>query len=114
MGGAIWNNILPQKLTKYLPEQAKPNAFKIYKSIVVAQKFAKGTPVRAAIDQAYRETQRLLAIAATCSLAPMLIVMFALKAVDLTKVDEAKIEENKSTDGEIEPAVMRENVQVKN
>ncbi|KAJ9420111.1 major facilitator superfamily transporter [Fusarium oxysporum] len=114
VGGAIWNNILPQKLTKYLPEQAKPNAFKIYKSIVVAQKFAKGTPVRAAIDQAYRETQRLLAIAATCSLAPMLIVMFALKAVDLTKVDEAKIEENKSTDGEVEPAVMRENVQVKN
>ncbi|RKL00780.1 hypothetical protein BFJ68_g12646 [Fusarium oxysporum] len=102
------------KLTTYLPEQAKPNAFKIYKSIVVAQKFAKGTPVRAAIDQAYRETQRLLAIAATCSLAPMLIVMFALKAVDLTKVDEAKIEENKSTDGEVEPAVMRENVQVKN
>jgi hypothetical protein len=44
----------------------------------------------------------------------MLIVMFALKAVDLTKVDEAKIEENKSTDGEVEPAVMRENVQVKN
>ncbi|PCD33610.1 hypothetical protein AU210_009830 [Fusarium oxysporum f. sp. radicis-cucumerinum] len=114
VGGAIWNNILPQKLTTYLPEQAKPNAFKIYKSIVVAQKFAKGTPVRAAIDQAYRETQRLLAIAATCSLAPMLIVMFALKAVDLTKVDEAKIEENKSTDGEVEPAVMRENVQVKN
>ncbi|WKT48127.1 Major facilitator superfamily [Fusarium oxysporum f. sp. vasinfectum] len=114
VGGAIWNNILPQKLTSYLPEQAKPNAFKIYKSIVVAQKFAKGTPVRAAIDQAYRETQRLLAIAATCSLAPMLIVMFALKAVDLTKVDEAKIEENKSTDGEVESAVMRENVQVKN
>ncbi|KAF5538967.1 major facilitator [Fusarium phyllophilum] len=114
VGGAIWNNILPQKLTTYLPEQAKPNALKIYKSIVVAQKFAKGTPVRAAIDQAYRETQRLLAIAATCSLAPMLIVMFALKAVDLTKVDEAKIEENKSTDGEIEPAVMRENIQVKN
>ncbi|KAG5770721.1 hypothetical protein H9Q72_002510 [Fusarium xylarioides] len=114
VGGAIWNNILPQKLTTYLPEQAKPNALKIYKSIVVAQKFAKGTPVRAAIDQAYRETQRLLAIAATCSLAPMLIVMFALKAVDLTKVDEAKIEENKSTDGEVEPAVMKENMQVKN
>ncbi|KAM0548408.1 hypothetical protein ACHAPJ_009893 [Fusarium lateritium] len=99
-----------RKLTTYLPEKAKPNAFKIYKSIVVAQKFAKGTPVRLAIDQAYRETQRLLAIAATCSLAPMLIVMFALKAVDLTRVDEAKIDENKSTDGEIEPAVAKNGV----
>jgi hypothetical protein len=90
--------MLPKKLTTYLPEKAKPNAFKIYKSIVVAQKFAKGTPARAAIDQAYRETQRLLAIAATCALAPMLII-------------EAKIDENKTTDPEVEPAVMKEIVQ---
>ena len=102
--------MLPKKLTTYLPEQAKPNAFKIYKSIVVAQKFAKGTPVRAAIDQSYRETQRLLAIAATCALAPMLIVMFALKTVDLSKVDEAKINENKASE-EAEPVVARETVQ---
>ncbi|KAF5019850.1 hypothetical protein F66182_8129 [Fusarium sp. NRRL 66182] len=97
VGGAIWNNILPGKLTTYLPDQAKPNAIKIYKSIVVAQEFVRGTPVRDAIDQAYRETQRLLAIAATAALAPMLLVMFALKTVDLSKVDDAKIDENKST-----------------
>ena len=102
--------MLPKKLTTYLPESAKPNAFKIYKSIVVAQKFAKGTPVRAAIDQSYRETQRLLAIAATSALAPMLIVMFALKTVDLSKVDEAKIDENRAV-GEAEPVVARETVQ---
>lgn len=110
VGGAIWNNMLPKKLTTYLPESAKANAFKIYKSIVVAQKFAKGTPIRSAIDQSYRETQRLLAIAATCALAPMLIVMFALKTVDLSKVDEAKIDENKAA-GEVEPVVVRETVQ---
>ncbi|CAG7563408.1 unnamed protein product [Fusarium equiseti] len=110
VGGAIWNNMLPKKLATYLPEKAKPNAFKIYKSIVVAQKFAKGTPVRAAIDQSYRETQRLLAIAATCALAPMLIVMFALKTVDLAKIDEAKIDENKAA-GEVEPVVMSETAQ---
>lgn len=110
VGGAIWNNMLPKKLTTYLPGSAKPNAFKIYKSIVVAQKFAKGTPIRAAIDQSYRETQRLLAIAATCALAPMLVVMFALKTVDLAKVDEAKIDENKAG-GEVEPVVIRETVQ---
>ncbi|KAL3601078.1 hypothetical protein FPOAC2_05332 [Fusarium poae] len=111
VGGAIWNNLLPKKLEAYLPDQAKPNALKIYKSIVVAQTSAKGTPVRAAIDQAYRETQRLLAIAATCALAPMLVVMFALKTVNLTKVDEAKIDENKTTDQEVESAVIKEAVQ---
>ncbi|CEI61326.1 Siderophore iron transporter mirA [Fusarium venenatum] len=111
VGGAIWNNMLPQKLTTYLPDQAKPNALKIYKSIVVAQTFAKGTPVRAAIDQAYRETQRLLAIASTCALAPMLVFMFALKTVDLNKVDEAKIDENRTVDQEVQPTMVKETIQ---
>ena len=110
VSGAIWNNMLPKKLVKYLPENAKAKAMPIYKSIVAAQKFAKGTPVRAAIDKSYCETQQLLAIAATAALAPMLIVMFFLKTIDLTKVDEAKLDENKSTDGEIEPP-MEKNVQ---
>lgn len=41
--------------------------------------------MRSAIDLSYRETQQTLAIAATAALAPMLIVMFALKNVDLSK-----------------------------
>ena len=57
----------------------------IYKSIVVAQKFAVGTAARAAIDRSYRETQQVLAIAATAGLAPMLLIMFALKNVNLNK-----------------------------
>lgn len=70
----------------------------IYKSIVKAQEFAKGTPIRMATDQAYRETQRLLAIASTSALAPMLLIMFALKTIDLSKVDESRIDENKWTE----------------
>ncbi|GKU06521.1 major facilitator [Fusarium langsethiae] len=111
VGGVIWNNMLPKKLAAYLPDKAKPNALEIYKSIVVAQKFAKDTPTRVAIDQAYRETQRLLAIAATCALAPMLVVMFALKTVDLGKVDESNTDENNIINREIEPAVVKEIVQ---
>ena len=99
MSGAIWNNILPKKLKTYLPDGSRDKAMGIYKSIVVAQKFAIGSPARDAIDKSYRETQRLLAIAATAALAPMLIVMFALKPVDLTKVDETKLDENKSDNG---------------
>lgn len=100
MSGAIWNNILPDKLAKYLPEESKDKAMGIYKSIVVAQKFAVGTPARVAIDRAYRETQKLLAIAATAALVPMLVIMFALKPVDLTKADENKLDENKSDNEE--------------
>lgn len=110
MSGAIWNNILPKKLVKYLPANAKDKAMPIYKSIVTAQKFVKGTPVRAAIDKSYCETQQILAIAATVFLAPMLVVMFFLKTIDLSKADDAKLDENKSTDGEVEP-MEKNNVQ---
>ncbi|ETS85312.1 Siderophore iron transporter mirA [Pestalotiopsis fici W106-1] len=84
VSGAIWNSLLPAKLTEYLPEEAKPQAQAIYKSITVAKKYAQGTIIRAAIDQAYRETQQRLAIAATAALAPMLLIMFFLKNVDLS------------------------------
>lgn len=91
----MWSNMLPEKLERYLPEQSKAKALAIYKSIVVAQKFAKGSVAREAIDRAYRETQRLLAIAATAALAPMVGVMFALKDVDLGKEYEDESREAK-------------------
>lgn len=63
-------------------------AQEIYKSIVVAQTFEAGTPARAAIDRSYRETQQVLAIAATAGLAPMLFIMFALKNINLDEEKE--------------------------
>lgn len=76
--------MLPARLTEYLPEDTRSQAQAIYKSITVAKKYAKGTIVRTAIDQAYRETQQRLAIAATAALAPMLLIMFIMKNVDLS------------------------------
>lgn len=90
MGGAIWNSLLPSKLEEYLPTDAKSQAQAIYKSITVARKYAKGTAIRSAIDMSYRETQQVLAIAATAGLAPMLIIMFALKNVKLEKDTESE------------------------
>lgn len=98
VSGAIWNNVLPEKLQSYLPEGNKAQAMAIYKSIVVAQKFQAGTPARAAINKAYREAQQLLAITATAALAPMLLIMFALKTIDLTEVNDSRAEDNKSID----------------
>ncbi|KAK7429423.1 hypothetical protein QQZ08_004015 [Neonectria magnoliae] len=102
VSGAIWNNLLPKKLAKYLPDNAKDKAMAIYKSIVIAQKYEKGTPVRAGIDKAYRETQQLLAIAATAALVPMLLVMLALKTIDLSKEEGENTNENKSTEDVVE------------
>lgn len=49
----------------------------------MAQKYEVGTPVREAIDTAYRGSQRLLGIAALASLVPMLVIMFFLEDVSL-------------------------------
>lgn len=65
----------------------------------MARSFAVGTPERVAIDQAYRETQQLLAIAATCALAPMIFIMWFVKDVDLKdEEDEGKNESGSQTE----------------
>lgn len=110
ISGAIWNNILPRKLLQYLPEESKDQARAIYGSMVTAKKFPIGSPAREAIDLSYRETQKLLAIAATAALAPMLIIMFFLKGVDLRNADQDKLDENRSDSGEDEANVTKEAV----
>ncbi|OTB07719.1 hypothetical protein M426DRAFT_8319 [Hypoxylon sp. CI-4A] len=83
ISGAIWRSNLLRRLTSYLPVDSKSKASSIFGSIVVAQKFPVGSTERIAIDKAYRETQQLLAIAATCVLVPMLAAMWFIKNVDL-------------------------------
>jgi hypothetical protein len=83
VAGAIWRSNLPRKLREYLPDEAKNQAKAIFGSIVVAKKYPQGGAIRDAIDLSYRESQRLLAIAAISALTPMLIVMFFLKNVHL-------------------------------
>ncbi|KAB8222326.1 major facilitator superfamily domain-containing protein [Aspergillus novoparasiticus] len=92
VAGAIWRSNLPRKLSEYLPDEAKGQAKSIFGSIVVAQKYLVGGPVRMAIDRSYRESQRLLAIAAISALAPMLVIMFFLKNVRLDERQTAKEE----------------------
>ncbi|KAL5364354.1 major facilitator superfamily domain-containing protein [Aspergillus floccosus] len=96
VAGAIWRSALPHKLQQYLPDEAKDKAKTIFGSIVVAQKYPQGSPVREAIDRSYRESQRLLAIAALAALVPMLVIMFFLQNVklderqDVVETDEPK------------------------
>lgn len=94
IGGAIWNNKLPAKLAKYLPAANQKSASAIFKSIVVAQKFAVGTPARIAIDRAYRETMQTLAIVSTCVIIPMLVLMFFLTDVHLDDAVDREAEEH--------------------
>lgn len=93
VAGAIWRNTLPNKLQQYLPSDLKDQAKSIFGSIVVARKYAIGTEAREAINQSYRESQKLLAIAGLISLSLMLIVMLFLKNVKLDEAGGAQTEE---------------------
>ncbi|KAH6686446.1 major facilitator superfamily domain-containing protein [Plectosphaerella plurivora] len=92
ISGAIWNTVLPRRLTSNLPESEQANAFAIFRSIVVAQKYEKGTAVREAINLSYRQTQQTLAIASLALAAPLLIMMLFNKNVKLQEEDEKRRE----------------------
>ncbi|OJD16356.1 hypothetical protein AJ78_03455 [Emergomyces pasteurianus Ep9510] len=104
ISGAIWRNHLPNQLRRYLPADAQKNATAIFQSIVVAKSSAPGSPIREAVNQSYRESQRMLAIASTCMAAPILILMFFMKNVHLDEMDEeAKEKERQNKIGEETP-----------
>lgn len=102
VGGAIWNEKLPNKLAEYLPEANQNNATAIFNSIVVAMKFPVDSPARIAIDQAYRETLQTLAIVATCMTVPMLFFMFFLTDFHLDKFVNRSEEKQKEIQDSME------------
>lgn len=93
LSGAIWRSNLLTKFEKYLPSTSTSKAKFIFASVVVAQKLAIGTTERQAIDLAYRETQQLLAISATCALAPMVIIIWLVKNVVLVQTQGSSVPE---------------------
>ncbi|RMD41380.1 hypothetical protein DV735_g3730, partial [Chaetothyriales sp. CBS 134920] len=89
VSGAIWRNTLPKKLFQYMPAANRGDIRKIFASITVAKQFPIGSPARDAIDQSYRESQKVLAIAGTAFNAMNLFWMLLFKNVHLdTESDE--------------------------
>ena len=68
VSAAIWTGVFPANLAKYLPAEAQGNLIEIYASLPVQMSYPKGTPIRLAIDQAYGDSQKWMAIASTAIL----------------------------------------------
>lgn len=84
ISGGVWNTVVLKKLNKYLPDDDKSKATKIYKSITVALKYEKGTETRDAIAKAYRETVQIIGWIGLGVIGPMLILMFFVRDIKLT------------------------------
>lgn len=90
VSGALWNSILPGKLRLHLPEAEQDKASAIFRSIAVAQQYESGSSIRGAINESYRETQQILAIASVSISAPLLIVMLFIRNVKLAEADSER------------------------
>ena len=65
VAGAIWQNVFPNSLAKYLPAENLPDLPEIYGALEVQLSFEIGTPARIAIQHAYGDAQAMILIAGT-------------------------------------------------
>ncbi|KAI0973813.1 MFS general substrate transporter [Xylaria arbuscula] len=97
IAGAIWNNVLPQKLEEFLPADVKNQTAEIFGSIVVQQSYPFGTPERDAIVAAYGDVQRKLVIAGSAFLPLAVIFIFVWKNINVKKLEATHGTQSKGT-----------------
>lgn len=65
VASAIWQNVFPDKLAKYLPASAQPNLLLIYADLNTQLSYPIGTETRLAIQLAYGDAQMMMLAAGT-------------------------------------------------
>jgi hypothetical protein len=90
ISGAIWTNVFPTALVRFLPEHAKDQAALIAASLTTQLSYPVGSEERLAIQMAYGygHTRMLSAGVAFSSL--MLIFMFMIKNVNVKELKQTK------------------------
>ncbi|KAH6880516.1 major facilitator superfamily domain-containing protein [Thelonectria olida] len=90
ISGAIWTNLMPSKLGKYLPDELKAEALLIYGDLTRQLAFEWGTPEREAIVKAYGETQKVMLIASLVALVGPILWIGLMKNHRLSERDQTK------------------------
>lgn len=90
ISGAIWTNILPDKLVEYLPDSEKANWKEIYGSLGVQLLHPVGSPTRDAIIMAYGYVQRRMLLAGVCFMPLALGCVLLWKNIDVKGKQQTK------------------------
>lgn len=90
ISGVIWTNLMPGKLSLYLPDELKGDALAIYGDLTAQLSYEWGTPARDAIVQAYAETQKVMLIASVSALAGPLVWIWMMKNHRLADKEQTK------------------------
>lgn len=119
VAAGIWNNILIDKWTDYLPDESAALAKKVYQKFTLALTYEKGTEIRDALDRGYRETQQIIGWVGLGVITPMLILMFFVDNIKLTQykdiynneigdeIDESDLDSNKLSEPKTEEPVTK-------
>lgn len=111
ISGAVWTQLVPYKLSQYLPADAAAQAHAIFGDVTQASDYATyppGSPARVAINRSYQETMHILLTIAVVLCAPLVLLSFLMKNYDLGAVQQGVkgkviggvVDENeKKTDG---------------
>ena len=90
VSGAIWTNVFPNALLKYLPEESQADWEDIYDSLDVQLSYPVGDATRIAIQKAYAIAQQDMVIAGTAFMALSLIFVWMIKDLRLNNIQQVK------------------------
>ncbi|KAH7135230.1 siderophore iron transporter mirB [Dendryphion nanum] len=85
ISAAMWTQIVPHRIEKYLPADMKSQAHDIYGSLPYQLALPWGSSARQAVVQAYADVQLLMVITGTCALLPCLLWTMMLKNYKLSE-----------------------------
>lgn len=95
IAGAIWTNVLPQKLEEFLPEGSKNLTGTIYGDITVQLGYPMGSPIRDAIIEAYSDVQKKMVIAGGCFIPLLAVCVFIWRDINVKKVEQERGRQSK-------------------
>lgn len=90
ISGAIWTNVFPTALARYLPASQQENAMLIMGDLVTQLSFPVGSEERLAIQHAYGYGHSRMLAAGVAFSALMFIFMFMIKNVNVKQIKQTK------------------------
>jgi hypothetical protein len=87
IAGAIWNNVLPEKLLELLPADSKDQMATIFGDINVQLSYPIGSPIRDAIEGAYSDVQRKMVIAGAAFTPLCLLCVLIMKNINVRHLE---------------------------
>ncbi|KAF2747660.1 siderophore iron transporter mirB [Sporormia fimetaria CBS 119925] len=88
---AVWTSVFPAALKKYLPADVYASNYDmIYADINTQTSYARGTPARIAIEQAYGDAQKYMNIGGTAILALAIPAVLVWKDVKVSNFKQVK------------------------